>query len=194
LGSDLILVGIFARWCGIYNKGVMFISRKAEFSASHACRLPNLSDEQNREIYGAAANPRGHGHNYIFEVTLKGDPDPVRHDSGSQGSQRRLESRGRGAVRSPLPQPRGTPFDRVVPTPENIAIEIWRRPTPPEQARAPGERASVDTLRSILIQLTRQYKFAASHRLHRRALEADNHQTYGKCNNPFGPAMITCCR
>jgi 6-pyruvoyltetrahydropterin/6-carboxytetrahydropterin synthase len=86
LGSDLILVGIFAHWCGIYNKGVMFISRKAEFSASHACRLPNLSDEQNREIYGAAANPRGHGHNYIFE--------------------------------------------RVVPTPENIAIEIWRRLEP----------------------------------------------------------------
>ena len=38
-----------------------------------------------------------------------------------------------------------------------------------------------------MIRLTRQYKFAASHRLHSDALsEADNHQTYGKCNNPFG--------
>ena len=33
----------------------MFISRKAEFSASHACRLPDVSDERNFEIYGAAA-------------------------------------------------------------------------------------------------------------------------------------------
>jgi 6-pyruvoyltetrahydropterin/6-carboxytetrahydropterin synthase len=38
-----------------------------------------------------------------------------------------------------------------------------------------------------LIRLTRQYKFAASHRLHSDALsEADNQQTYGKCNNPYG--------
>ncbi len=38
-----------------------------------------------------------------------------------------------------------------------------------------------------MIRLTRQYKFAASHRLHSEALtEAENWQTYGKCNNPFG--------
>ena len=38
-----------------------------------------------------------------------------------------------------------------------------------------------------MIRLTRQYKFAASHRLHSEALtEVENRQTYGKCNNPFG--------
>ena len=38
-----------------------------------------------------------------------------------------------------------------------------------------------------MIRLTRQYKFAASHRLHSEALsDAANRQTYGKCNNPFG--------
>jgi len=38
-----------------------------------------------------------------------------------------------------------------------------------------------------VIRLTRQYKFAASHRLHSDALsEADNQRTYGKCNNPYG--------
>ena len=30
-----------------------------------------------RGLFGAAANPHGHGHNYVFEVTLEGDPDPV---------------------------------------------------------------------------------------------------------------------
>jgi 6-pyruvoyltetrahydropterin/6-carboxytetrahydropterin synthase len=38
-----------------------------------------------------------------------------------------------------------------------------------------------------LIQLTRQYKFSASHRLHTEALsESENRRVYGKCNNPYG--------
>jgi len=35
--------------------------------------------------------------------------------------------------------------------------------------------------------LTRRYMFSASHRLHRDDMsEAENHTTYGKCNNPYG--------
>lgn len=35
--------------------------------------------------------------------------------------------------------------------------------------------------------LTRRYVIAASHRLHSDQLsEAENRQTYGKCNNPYG--------
>jgi 6-pyruvoyltetrahydropterin/6-carboxytetrahydropterin synthase len=35
--------------------------------------------------------------------------------------------------------------------------------------------------------LSRRYLFSASHRLHSEAMsEAENHATYGKCNNPFG--------
>ena len=34
-----------------------------------------LTAEQNRALYGAAANPNGHGHNYVLEVTLEGEPD-----------------------------------------------------------------------------------------------------------------------
>ena len=38
-----------------------------------------------------------------------------------------------------------------------------------------------------MIRLTRQYKFAASHRLHAAALsEEENQRVYGKCNNPYG--------
>ena len=55
----------------------MLITRRAEFSASHVCGQSSLTAEQNRDLYGAAANPNGHGHNYILEVTLEGDPDPV---------------------------------------------------------------------------------------------------------------------
>jgi 6-pyruvoyltetrahydropterin/6-carboxytetrahydropterin synthase len=35
--------------------------------------------------------------------------------------------------------------------------------------------------------LTRRYMFSASHRLHSDAMsEAENKETYGKCNNPYG--------
>ena len=35
--------------------------------------------------------------------------------------------------------------------------------------------------------LTRRYMFSASHRLHSEAMsEAENADTYGKCNNPYG--------
>ena len=37
----------------------------------------SLSDEENRRVYGAAANPLGHGHNYVVEVGIEGEPDPV---------------------------------------------------------------------------------------------------------------------
>jgi 6-pyruvoyltetrahydropterin/6-carboxytetrahydropterin synthase len=36
-------------------------------------------------------------------------------------------------------------------------------------------------------ELTRRYRFAASHRLHSPQLNAEeNRQIYGKCNNPYG--------
>src|SRR5437764_11163859 len=55
----------------------MLITRRVEFSASHVCRNPALPEEENRRLFGAAANPHGHGHNYALEVTVEGTPDPV---------------------------------------------------------------------------------------------------------------------
>jgi 6-pyruvoyltetrahydropterin/6-carboxytetrahydropterin synthase len=38
-----------------------------------------------------------------------------------------------------------------------------------------------------MMRLTRRYRFAASHRLHSRALsEVENRELYGKCSNPYG--------
>ena len=86
----------------------MLITRKVEFSASHVCRDPKLSDEENQRIYGLAANPHGHGHNYVVEVSLEGEPDPV---TGMVLDLKELkehsEARNRGAVRPSLPELRG---------------------------------------------------------------------------------------
>jgi len=106
----------------------MFLTRKAEFSASHICARPEWSEERNRAVYGANANPHGHGHNYVLEVTLEGEPDPV---TGMVFDLRELKEILNQEVIDPMDHRflnrEVPPFDQVVPTTENLAIEIWRR-------------------------------------------------------------------
>ena len=106
----------------------MFVTRKAEFSASHVCRVPSWTDAQNLEFFGPEANPNGHGHNYVLEVTLEGDPDPV---NGMVIDLKRLKDILEEEIVGPMDHRflnyEVRPFDRVVPTAENVAREIWRR-------------------------------------------------------------------
>jgi 6-pyruvoyltetrahydropterin/6-carboxytetrahydropterin synthase len=109
----------------------MIITRKVEFSASHLCRNPELSEEENRRLYGLAANPRGHGHNYVVEVSLEGEPDPV---TGMVMDLKELKDVLNREVVAPYDHRflnyEAPPFDRIVPTAENLAREIWRRVEP----------------------------------------------------------------
>lgn len=50
----------------------IYITRREVFSASHRLWNPDLSDEQNFELYDKCANPNGHGHNFILEITVAG--------------------------------------------------------------------------------------------------------------------------
>jgi 6-pyruvoyltetrahydropterin/6-carboxytetrahydropterin synthase len=52
------------------------LTRTYEFAASHRLHVPTLSNEQNIEMFGKCNNPAGHGHNYVLEVTVSGDPNP----------------------------------------------------------------------------------------------------------------------
>lgn len=109
----------------------MLVTKRVEFSASHVCRNPLLSDRENEELFGVAANPHGHGHNYVIDVTVEGDPDPV---TGMVLDLKKLkEVVNREVIQTydhrflnyEVP-----PFDHVVPTVENIAIDIWHRLEP----------------------------------------------------------------
>ena len=55
---------------------MVYLTRKVEFSASHLYHNPDFSPEENRRIFGKCNNPHGHGHNYVLEVTVAGEPDP----------------------------------------------------------------------------------------------------------------------
>jgi 6-pyruvoyltetrahydropterin/6-carboxytetrahydropterin synthase len=56
---------------------MIYLTRKIEFSAAHYYNNPAWSPEENRRVFGKDANPSGHGHNYVLEVTVAGEPDPV---------------------------------------------------------------------------------------------------------------------
>jgi 6-pyruvoyltetrahydropterin/6-carboxytetrahydropterin synthase len=53
----------------------VFVVRRERFSAGHTLFNPEFSQERNREVFGKCSNPAGHGHNYVLEVTLRGDVD-----------------------------------------------------------------------------------------------------------------------
>ena len=54
---------------------MIYVTRRAEFSASHFYHNPKFSAEENQRIFGKCNNPNGHGHNYVLEVTVAGEVD-----------------------------------------------------------------------------------------------------------------------
>ena len=50
---------------------MVYYSEKFEFAAAHKLWNEKFSEKRNIEVFGKCANPAGHGHNYIVEVTVK---------------------------------------------------------------------------------------------------------------------------
>ena len=102
------------------------ITRREEFSASHRLHNPVLSDQENRQLYGICNNLHGHGHNYAFEVTVKG---PVPSSTGMVMDLNRLMVIMREEIVSVVDHKHlnhDVPFlAGVVPTAENVAVAFW---------------------------------------------------------------------
>ncbi|MSU46476.1 MAG: 6-carboxytetrahydropterin synthase [Lacunisphaera sp.] len=58
-------------------RGTVFITRQVHFNSAHRLYNPTKSLAWNRKQYGLCTNPHWHGHNYVLEVTVRGQPDPV---------------------------------------------------------------------------------------------------------------------
>jgi 6-pyruvoyltetrahydropterin/6-carboxytetrahydropterin synthase len=52
------------------------VTVKVYFEAAHRLHNPDKPDDWNREVYDKCNNPHGHGHNYVLEVGVEGEPDP----------------------------------------------------------------------------------------------------------------------
>ena len=51
----------------------VLVGRRESFNAAHQLCDPDLSDEENRRLFGKCANL--HGHNYVLEVVVAGEID-----------------------------------------------------------------------------------------------------------------------
>ncbi len=104
------------------------VTRRVHFSAGHRLYLPELSDEENRRIFGACSNPQGHGHNYELDVTVEGEVDPR---TGFVIDLARLRDLVERAVVSDVDHANlnvNVDWMREVnPTSENLAVQIWRQ-------------------------------------------------------------------
>ena len=107
---------------------IVRVTRRLHFSAGHRLHNPELPDSKNREIYGLCNNPAGHGHNYGLEVTLKGEVDP---GTGYVFDLKLLKQVVEETVLTDVDHANLNEdvswLRGVIPTAENIAVEIWRR-------------------------------------------------------------------
>jgi 6-pyruvoyltetrahydropterin/6-carboxytetrahydropterin synthase len=105
---------------------MVYLTRKIEFSASHFYYNSKWTEEENRRVFGKCANRHGHGHNYVLEVTVAGEPDPVTgmvldlkelKDILQREIVDRMDHRH---LNYEVPE-----LDGKIPTTENLAATIW---------------------------------------------------------------------
>jgi 6-pyruvoyltetrahydropterin/6-carboxytetrahydropterin synthase len=170
-------------------------TKRFEFSAAHRYWNPAWSPEQNLEVFGKCTNPYGHGHNYVLEVTVAGEVDPV---TGMVMNVTELKqvvgSVLEGFDHKHLNE--DTPFFRDrQPTTENIVQTLWSLISEALDATVRLHRLRLYETNEIFAdyygeQTTafgRGYRFSAAHRLHSPQLSAtENQSLYGRCNNENG--------
>ena len=110
---------------------VVYLTRKAEFAASHYYHNPSFTPEENQRVFGKCNNPNGHGHTYGLEVTVEGEIDP---ETGYVMDFALLKRAVDETVIRRLDR-RHLNFDvdflkGINPTAENIAVGIWKQLAP----------------------------------------------------------------
>ena len=106
---------------------MVYVTRKAHFSAAHRLFNPKFSDEKNEAVFDKCNNPNGHGHNYIIEVTVAGEPDPETgyvidlKKLGELIDKEILTKVDHKHLNYDVAELKG-----IIPTAENIALVFWR--------------------------------------------------------------------
>jgi 6-pyruvoyltetrahydropterin/6-carboxytetrahydropterin synthase len=112
---------------------MIFLTRRATFSASHYYWNDAWPAEKNEQVFGRCANRNGHGHNYTLEVTVAGEPDPV---TGFVVDLKWLKDMMEREVLSAWDhrhlnlEVAEFAAGKLIPTTENIAIAAWKRLEP----------------------------------------------------------------
>ncbi|MCG9892689.1 MAG: 6-carboxytetrahydropterin synthase [Thermosynechococcaceae cyanobacterium MS004] len=168
------------------------INRRAEFSASHRYWLPELSELNNFEQFGACARSPGHGHNYVLYVSMLGELDAYGMVLNLSDVKQIIKREVTSQLDFSYLNDAWPEFQETLPTTENIARQIWRRLAPHlpliniqlyEHPRLSAEYKGAD----MEAYLTVGTHFSAAHRLALPTLSLeDNTEIYGKCARPNG--------
>jgi len=161
------------------------------FSAARSTRSPNLSDEENRKLFGSASSKSGHGHGYRLKVTLRGEidsdtgmivPDNESH-SVIDFIYNLLDHKN---LNLDVPELKNRPM-----TTECLSQFIYNKISdslPIDRLRLWENQwffAEYDKNQNYGIGMVDH--FHAAHRLHSNKLyDNENIDIYGKCNNPNG--------
>ncbi len=168
----------------VYASGATEANHWFEFSAARQTMSPHLSQEENEQLFGAAASPAGHGHHYRARITFRDTFPPVSAVEKTLLEQRDLLDHKN--LNQEVPALRGRPI-----TTESLAR--WLRETLSGDLPVCGVRlherddffAEAWPEGETLLGLRRS--FSAAHRLHSSALtEEENRTLYDKCNNELG--------
>ena len=162
-----------------------------DFSAARQTMSPRLTAEENQKLFGVAASPFGHGHNYRARLTFRGELNasgvPLVPFADIQNC---LESLREELDHKNLNQEVLALIDQPITT-ENLARHIHERVS--EKLRI--NRVRLHERNDFFAEhwdggryfLGLQIPFSAAHRLHAGKLPAEeNLALYGKCNNPRG--------
>ena len=99
-------------------------TRRETFSAAHRLWQPELSEGENRALYGKCANI--HGHNYVLEVTIAGS---VQQTSGMVVDLRKLKEIIRSEIIEKVDHKYLNEEVEILrgvnPTTENLAQRFW---------------------------------------------------------------------
>jgi 6-pyruvoyltetrahydropterin/6-carboxytetrahydropterin synthase len=122
---------------------VLTITRRATFSAAHRLSLSHWDDARNQAVFGRCANPGGHGHNYVVEVTIGGELDP---ETGMIADLKWVKEVMDRSVIEHVDHRNLNDvelLDGLVPTAENLARVFWERLVGPISERATLVRVRV---------------------------------------------------
>ena len=107
---------------------MVYLTRRATFSAAHRLWSDHLTEEENYALYDKCANPNGHGHNYLLEVTVCGWPN---ERTGMLLNLTELKDAVEKAVIRWVDHKHlnhDVPWlEGIIPTAEMLAIAFWKR-------------------------------------------------------------------
>ena len=103
---------------------MVYFSEKFEFAAAHMLWNEQFSERKNIETFGRCANPAGHGHNYIVEVTVK---KPTGEDLQTGDFEKVVYERLIKQIDHKNLNEDIAEFGKITPTVENIAVFAWKK-------------------------------------------------------------------